>query len=79
MEDPYELKLLKQQIKQEFRRGAERDHLAGLSHYYHADTSYRHFPKSEKYSISRLTLENKQQNNYQLLYFIKSSQSIRNH
>uniref|UniRef100_G3T339 Piccolo presynaptic cytomatrix protein n=1 Tax=Loxodonta africana TaxID=9785 RepID=G3T339_LOXAF len=58
MEDPYELKLLKHQIKQEFRRGAESlDHLAGLSHYYHADTSYRHFPKSEKYSISRLTLE----------------------
>uniref|UniRef100_A0A8C3TBR5 Piccolo presynaptic cytomatrix protein n=1 Tax=Chelydra serpentina TaxID=8475 RepID=A0A8C3TBR5_CHESE len=58
MEDPYELKLLKHQIKQEFRRGAESlDHLAGLSQYYHADTSYRHFPKSEKYSISRLTLE----------------------
>uniref|UniRef100_G1PQ97 Protein piccolo n=1 Tax=Myotis lucifugus TaxID=59463 RepID=G1PQ97_MYOLU len=58
MEDPYELKLLKQQIKQEFRRGAENlDHLAGLSHYYHGDTTYRHFPKSEKYSISRLTLE----------------------
>ncbi|MBZ3881771.1 Protein piccolo [Sciurus carolinensis] len=58
MEDPYELKLLKHQIKQEFRRGTENlDHLAGLSHYYHADTSYRHFPKSEKYSISRLTLE----------------------
>uniref|UniRef100_A0A8C0GN46 Piccolo presynaptic cytomatrix protein n=1 Tax=Chelonoidis abingdonii TaxID=106734 RepID=A0A8C0GN46_CHEAB len=58
MEDPYELKLLKHQIKQEFRRGAETlDHLAGLSQYYHADTSYRHFPKSEKYSISRLTLE----------------------
>lgn len=58
MEDPYELKLLKHQIKQEFRRGAESlDHLAGLSHYYHADTGYRHFPKSEKYSISRLTLE----------------------
>ncbi|KAM6437844.1 protein piccolo-like [Liasis olivaceus] len=58
MEDPYELKLLKHQIKQEFRRGAESmDHLAGLSHYYHADTNYRHFPKSEKYSISRLTLE----------------------
>ncbi|ERE89082.1 protein piccolo [Cricetulus griseus] len=58
MEDPYELKLLKQQIKQEFRRGTESlDHLAGLPHYYHADTSYRHFPKSEKYSISRLTLE----------------------
>ncbi|KYO38708.1 hypothetical protein Y1Q_0023406 [Alligator mississippiensis] len=58
MEDPYELKLLKHQIKQEFRRGAESlDHLAGLSQYYHADTGYRHFPKSEKYSISRLTLE----------------------
>ncbi|XP_056655452.1 protein piccolo isoform X1 [Monodelphis domestica] len=58
MDDPYELKLLKHQIKQEFRRGAESlDHLAGLSHYYHSDTSYRHFPKSEKYSISRLTLE----------------------
>ncbi|KAJ7329489.1 hypothetical protein JRQ81_015663, partial [Phrynocephalus forsythii] len=58
MEDPYELKLLKHQIKQEFRRGTESlDHLAGLSQYYHSDTSYRHFPKSEKYSISRLTLE----------------------
>ncbi|NWJ07017.1 PCLO protein, partial [Crypturellus undulatus] len=58
MEDPYELKLLKHQIKQEFRRGAESlDHLAGLSQYYHADSSYRHFPKSEKYSIGRLTLE----------------------
>uniref|UniRef100_A0A6I8PQS0 Protein piccolo n=1 Tax=Ornithorhynchus anatinus TaxID=9258 RepID=A0A6I8PQS0_ORNAN len=58
MEDPYELKLLKHQIKQEFRRGAESlDHLAGISQYYHADTSYRHFPKSEKYSIGRLTLE----------------------
>ncbi|XP_077193965.1 protein piccolo isoform X6 [Paroedura picta] len=58
MEDPYELKLLKHQIKQEFRRGAESlDHVAGLSQYYHGDTSYRHFPKSEKYSISRLTLE----------------------
>ncbi|XP_053108815.1 protein piccolo isoform X2 [Hemicordylus capensis] len=58
MEDPYELKLLKHQIKQEFRRGTESlDHLAGLSQYYHADSSYRHFPKSEKYSISRLTLE----------------------
>ncbi|XP_060114519.1 protein piccolo [Heteronotia binoei] len=58
MEDPYELKLLKHQIKQEFRRGAESlDHVVGLSQYYHGDTSYRHFPKSEKYSISRLTLE----------------------
>uniref|UniRef100_A0A8C5RRQ1 Piccolo presynaptic cytomatrix protein n=1 Tax=Laticauda laticaudata TaxID=8630 RepID=A0A8C5RRQ1_LATLA len=58
MEDPYELKLLKHQIKQEFRRGIESvGHLAGLSHYYHADTNCRHFPKSEKYSISRLTLE----------------------
>ncbi|KFP99342.1 Protein piccolo, partial [Haliaeetus albicilla] len=58
MEDPYELKLLKHQIKQEFRRGAESlDHLAGLSQYYHQEGSYRHFPKSEKYSIGRLTLE----------------------
>ncbi|XP_072419208.1 protein piccolo isoform X3 [Chiloscyllium punctatum] len=58
MEDPYELKLLKQQIKQEFRRGAEGlEHLSSLPQYYHADSSYRHFPKSEKYSISRLTLE----------------------
>ncbi|XP_069706151.1 protein piccolo [Phaenicophaeus curvirostris] len=58
MEDPYELKLLKHQIKQEFRRGAESlDHLAGLSQYYHMEGSYRHFPKSEKYSIGRLTLE----------------------
>ncbi|NXK30307.1 PCLO protein, partial [Piprites chloris] len=58
MEDPYELKLLKHQIKQEFRRGAESlDHLAGLSQYYHGEGSYRHFPKSEKYSIGRLTLE----------------------
>lgn len=58
MEDPYELKLLKHQIKQEFRRGTESlDHLAGLSQYYPTDMSYRHFPKSEKYSISRLTLE----------------------
>ncbi|NWS82478.1 PCLO protein, partial [Toxostoma redivivum] len=58
MEDPYELKLLKHQIKQEFRRGAESlDHLAGLSPYYHGEGSYRHFPKSEKYSIGRLTLE----------------------
>ncbi|XP_040513325.1 protein piccolo isoform X2 [Gallus gallus] len=58
MEDPYELKLLKHQIKQEFRRGAESlDHLAGLSQYYHPEGSFRHFPKSEKYSIGRLTLE----------------------
>uniref|UniRef100_UPI00398EDB62 protein piccolo n=1 Tax=Pristiophorus japonicus TaxID=55135 RepID=UPI00398EDB62 len=58
MEDPYELKLLKQQIKQEFRRGTEGlEHLSGLPHYYHGDSSYRHFPKSEKYSIGRLTLE----------------------
>ncbi|NWI91111.1 PCLO protein, partial [Pitta sordida] len=58
MEDPYELKLLKHQIKQEFRRGADSlDHLAGLSQYYHGEGSYRHFPKSEKYSIGRLTLE----------------------
>ncbi|XP_030072538.1 protein piccolo [Microcaecilia unicolor] len=58
MEDPYELKLLKHQIKQEFRRGTENlDPLTGLSPYYHSDSIYRHFPKSEKYSISRLTLE----------------------
>ncbi|XP_038667918.1 protein piccolo isoform X4 [Scyliorhinus canicula] len=58
MEDPYELKLLKQQIKQEFRRGTEGlEHLSGLPQYYHGDSSYRHFPKSEKYSIGRLTLE----------------------
>ncbi|KAM4039527.1 protein piccolo isoform 2-T2 [Anomaloglossus baeobatrachus] len=58
MEDPYELKLLKHQIKQEFRRGTETlDPLSGYSPYYHSDSLYRHFPKSEKYSISRLTLE----------------------
>ncbi|XP_018423988.1 PREDICTED: protein piccolo [Nanorana parkeri] len=58
MEDPYELKLLKHQIKQEFRRGTENvDPLAGFSPYYHSDSLYRHFPKTEKYSISRLTLE----------------------
>ncbi|XP_055509487.1 protein piccolo isoform X2 [Leucoraja erinacea] len=58
MEDPYELKLLKQQIKQEFRRGTEGlEHISGLPHYYHGDSSYRHFAKAEKYSISRLTLE----------------------
>ncbi|GCB65484.1 hypothetical protein scyTo_0013463 [Scyliorhinus torazame] len=58
MEDPYELKLLKQQIKQEFRRGTDGlEHLSGLPQYYHGDSSYRHFPKSEKYSIGRLTLE----------------------
>lgn len=58
MEEPYELKLLKQQIKQEFRRGTEGlDPLTGLPHYLPSDSSYRHFPKSEKYSIGRLTLE----------------------
>uniref|UniRef100_A0AAY4BV20 Piccolo presynaptic cytomatrix protein n=1 Tax=Denticeps clupeoides TaxID=299321 RepID=A0AAY4BV20_9TELE len=58
MEEPYELKLLKQQIKQEFRRGTEGlDPLTGLPHYLAGDSSYRHFPKAEKYSISRLTLE----------------------
>ncbi|XP_043944291.1 protein piccolo isoform X2 [Protopterus annectens] len=58
MEEPYELKLLKHQIKQEFRRGTEGlEQLGGLSHYYHGDSGFRHFPKSEKYSISRLTLE----------------------
>ncbi|XP_075455680.1 protein piccolo isoform X6 [Ascaphus truei] len=58
MEDPYELKLLQHQIKQEFRRGTESlDPLTGFSPYYHSDSLYRHFPKTEKYSISRLTLE----------------------
>uniref|UniRef100_H3DPE6 Protein piccolo n=1 Tax=Tetraodon nigroviridis TaxID=99883 RepID=H3DPE6_TETNG len=60
MEDPYELKLLKQQIKQEFRRGTDGlDHLTGLGlpHYIPSDSSFRHFPKGEKYSIGRLTLE----------------------
>uniref|UniRef100_A0A8C7RF75 Protein piccolo n=1 Tax=Oncorhynchus mykiss TaxID=8022 RepID=A0A8C7RF75_ONCMY len=60
MEEPYELKLLKQQIKQEFRRGTEGlEHLSGLGmpQYLSTDPSYRHFPKAEKYSISRLTLE----------------------
>ncbi|KAI5623839.1 protein piccolo isoform X5 [Silurus asotus] len=57
MEEPYELKLLKQQIKQEFRRGTDGlDQLAGLPQYLHTE-SFRHFPKSEKYSIGRLTLE----------------------
>lgn len=66
MEEPYELKLLKQQLKQEFRRstgGTESlEQLAGLSHQYTTSTGvtsggYRAFPKTEKYSISRLTLE----------------------
>ncbi|KAI4892381.1 hypothetical protein NFI96_020656 [Prochilodus magdalenae] len=66
MEEPYELKLLKQQLKQEFRRstgGTESlEQLAGLSHHYTPSTGvtgggYRAFPKTEKYSISRLTLE----------------------
>ncbi|XP_046728953.1 protein piccolo isoform X5 [Silurus meridionalis] len=66
MEEPYELKLLKQQLKQEFRRstgGTESlEQLASLSHHYTPSTSvtsagYRAFPKTEKYSISRLTLE----------------------
>lgn len=66
MEDPFELKLLKQQLKQEFRRstgGTESlEQLAGLSHSYTSSTgvssgAYRAFPKTEKYSISRLTLE----------------------
>ncbi|XP_071358027.1 protein piccolo isoform X1 [Trachinotus anak] len=67
MEEPYELKLLKQQLKQEFRRstgGTENlEQLTSLSqHYYTPSTgissySQRHYPKSEKYSISRLTLE----------------------
>ncbi|XP_053720219.1 protein piccolo isoform X12 [Synchiropus splendidus] len=67
MEEPYELKLLKQQLKQEFRRstgGTESlDHLTGLSQHYYTPSSgissysQRHYPKSDKYSISRLTLE----------------------
>ncbi|KAM9705260.1 protein piccolo isoform 3-T3 [Menidia menidia] len=67
MEEPYELKLLKQQLKQEFRRstgGTENlEQLTGLSqHYYTPSTgisgySQRQYPKSDKYSISRLTLE----------------------
>uniref|UniRef100_A0A665V3J0 Zinc finger piccolo-type domain-containing protein n=1 Tax=Echeneis naucrates TaxID=173247 RepID=A0A665V3J0_ECHNA len=60
MEEPYELKLLKQQIKQEFRRGTEGlEHLTGLGlpQYLPTDGSFRHFPKGEKYSIGRLTLE----------------------
>lgn len=57
MEEPYELKLLKQQIKQEFQRGSDSlEQLAGLPHYLQTE-SFRHFPKSEKYSIGRLTLE----------------------
>uniref|UniRef100_A0A3Q2XH00 Piccolo presynaptic cytomatrix protein a n=1 Tax=Hippocampus comes TaxID=109280 RepID=A0A3Q2XH00_HIPCM len=67
MEEPYELKLLKQQLKQEFRRstgGTESlDPLTGLSQHYYTPSSsissysQRHYPKSDKYSISRLTLE----------------------
>ncbi|XP_053365059.1 protein piccolo [Clarias gariepinus] len=66
MEEPYELKLLKQQLKQEFRRstgGTESlEQLASLSHHYTPSSGvtsggYRAFPKTEKYSISRLTLE----------------------
>ncbi|KAM3588321.1 uncharacterized protein V6R79_026262 [Siganus canaliculatus] len=67
MEEPYELKLLKQQLKQEFRRstgGTESlEQLTGLSQHYYTPTtgissySQRHYPKSDKYSISRLTLE----------------------
>ncbi|MEQ2220201.1 hypothetical protein ILYODFUR_002948, partial [Ilyodon furcidens] len=67
MEDPYELKLLKQQLKHEFRRstgGTENlEQLAGLSQHYYTPSSgvsnysQRHYPKSDKYSISRLTLE----------------------
>lgn len=67
MEEPYELKLLKQQLKQEFRRstcGTENlEQLSGLSQHYYTPSSsmssysQRHYPKSDKYSISRLTLE----------------------
>ncbi|TMS02551.1 Protein piccolo [Larimichthys crocea] len=66
MEEPYELKLLKQQLKQEFRRSTGSDNLeqlTGLSQHYYTPSSsissysQRHYPKSDKYSISRLTLE----------------------
>ncbi|XP_062299797.1 protein piccolo [Scomber scombrus] len=67
MEEPYELKLLKQQLKQEFRRstgGTENlEQLTGLSQHYYTPSSgissysQRQYPKSDKYSISRLTLE----------------------
>uniref|UniRef100_A0A671RZG3 Protein piccolo n=1 Tax=Sinocyclocheilus anshuiensis TaxID=1608454 RepID=A0A671RZG3_9TELE len=58
MEEPYELKMLKQQIKQEFRCGTDSlEMLTGLPHYLHSDASFRHFPKADKYSIGRLTLE----------------------
>ncbi|XP_070709916.1 protein piccolo [Pempheris klunzingeri] len=67
MEEPYELKLLKQQLKQEFRRstgGTENlEQLTGISQHYYTPSSsissysQRHYPKSDKYSISRLTLE----------------------
>ncbi|XP_052007863.1 protein piccolo [Xyrauchen texanus] len=58
MEEPYELKMLKQQIKQEFRQGTDSlEQLTGLPHYLHSDTGLRHFPKADKYSIGRLTLE----------------------
>ncbi|XP_061570984.1 protein piccolo [Cololabis saira] len=67
MEEPYELKLLKQQLKQEFRRSTggtdSLDQLTGLSQHYYTPSaslssySQRHYPKTEKYSISRLTLE----------------------
>lgn len=68
MEEPYELKILKQQLKQEFRRstcGTENlEQLAGLSQHYYtppstgiSSYSQRPYPKTDKYSISRLTLE----------------------
>uniref|UniRef100_A0A1A8EJJ5 Protein piccolo n=3 Tax=Nothobranchius TaxID=28779 RepID=A0A1A8EJJ5_9TELE len=67
MEEPYELKLLKQQLKQEFRRstgGTENlEQLTGVSQHYYTPSSgissysQRQYPKSDKYSISRLTLE----------------------
>lgn len=68
MEEPYELKILKQQLKQEFRRstcGTENlEQLAGLSQHYYtppstgiSSYSQRSYPKTDKYSISRLTLE----------------------
>ncbi|KAJ8007211.1 hypothetical protein DPEC_G00115180, partial [Dallia pectoralis] len=71
MDDPFELKLLKQQLKQEFRRstgGTESlDPMTGLSLNYYGTpsssisssqcNSQRQYPKTDKYSISRLTLE----------------------
>ncbi|XP_072311181.1 protein piccolo [Eucyclogobius newberryi] len=63
MEEPYELKLLKQQLKQEFRRSTGGTENLDLSQHYYTPTtglssySQRQYPKTDKYSISRLTLE----------------------